>query len=205
MQDQVERLDAAGHPGDLPQQRAGARGAQPARSRRPRRALPPALRRARAAAHAAVPRLPRPRARPARAGALRRGRGALRQRVGPRLPPRVPPDSASCASATPACPFLALTATATDRVRDDIVDATPPARAASASSPASTAPTSPTRCAPRARGAYRELASLIRDELQGRAARRLRHHLLPEPRAAPKTSAGSSPPTASPRCPTTPG
>ena len=62
----------------------------------------PALRRARAAADAALPRAAG-RARDATARALRHRRGALRLAVGPRLPARVPAAVGARTSAIPAC------------------------------------------------------------------------------------------------------
>ena len=86
---------------------ARERAARPAR----RRARPP-LRRARAphdstalercAADAAT------QARCARRRPVRHRRGALRQPVGSRLPPRVRPARRSCAACSPACPIIAL-------------------------------------------------------------------------------------------------
>ncbi len=76
-----------------------------------------ALRRARAADAGRL----RGRPRALERGPLRGRRGALHQRVGPRLPARLPPHRRRCASAFPTIPFCAFTATATERVRDDIV------------------------------------------------------------------------------------
>ena len=52
----------------------------------------------------------------------RRGRGALHQRMGPRFPARIPPACRNCAPLFPGVPMMALTATATERVREDIVE-----------------------------------------------------------------------------------
>ena len=71
------------------------------------------------------PRLPRrAAARPGRRGrAARRRRGALHLRLGPRLPARLPPASATCSAELPAgIPVLATTATANDRVVADVAE-----------------------------------------------------------------------------------
>ena len=54
-------------------------------------------------------------------GADRDGRGALRERVGARLPAGVPAVGCICGASFPETPLMALTATATERVRADIV------------------------------------------------------------------------------------
>ena len=55
--------------------------------------------------------------------AARDRRGALHQRLGPRLPPRLPAHRARASTCSrPACPVLCTTATANDRVVHDIVD-----------------------------------------------------------------------------------
>ena len=89
MHDQVDRARRARHRRDLPRRHARSRR-DPARGMRSiaRRGLQARLRRAGAARRA---RLPRAAAR-ARVPADRDRRGALHQRVGPRLPARVPAD-----------------------------------------------------------------------------------------------------------------
>ncbi len=77
-----------GRAGHLPQLHPRARRGRSPRPRPPRGALPPALRRARAAHDAGLPRRPAGR----RGERGRRRRGPLHQRVGARLPPGVPPD-----------------------------------------------------------------------------------------------------------------
>ena len=53
---------------------------------------------------------------------VRHRRGPLRLPVGPRLPPRVPAARSCCTSAFPAIPRIALTATADERTRVEIVE-----------------------------------------------------------------------------------
>ena len=118
MHDQVQALDGARRPGDLP----GRDARRPQEMRERLRAL-------RAGAfklvyvapeRLALPGLPRARAR-ARRAARRDRRGALHQRVGPRLPARVPRRSAACVAELRRGCVLACTATATPIVRDEIL------------------------------------------------------------------------------------
>ena len=89
-------------------------------------ALPPALSFARAAGAAGHHRLAAARS----ARVLRHRRSALHFRMGPRVPPRVPAAELAAASTFPDKPIAAFTASATQRVRHDILAAASAARAA---------------------------------------------------------------------------
>ena len=117
MKDQVDALVDCGVPAACVNSTLTAAEKRADRRRDSRRAAEAALSLARAAADGADARLPA-------AGAAvvhRHRRGPLHQRVGPRLPARVPRAAACSRSAFPNVALHAYTATATPHVRDDIV------------------------------------------------------------------------------------
>ncbi len=118
MQDQVDALTQVGVNAAFLNSTLDRRRADGGRARRRRRRARPALRRARApgAGPHAVALLAR-----AEIVAVRHRRGALRVAVGPRLPPRVSPASKVLAERFPGVPRIALTATADERTREEIV------------------------------------------------------------------------------------
>ena len=117
--DQYEKLRRARRPVRAPRRhgaRQGARERARARSRKGGSLLVMTTPETLGAAE-----LPAPRSRKSRHLARRGRRGALHLGVGPRLPPRLPAPRRAPARARDAPPLLALTATATEQVRDDIV------------------------------------------------------------------------------------
>ena len=146
MKDQVDALDAAGVPATFLNSSLDER-------RVPRAACAASASGAYRLLYVAPERLddaglPRrsPRLRRARG---RRRRGPLHQRVGARLPARVPPARASCARRFPDAPIMALSATATERVRAGHRGDPSASATRAATSPASTGRTCSTASRPR--------------------------------------------------------
>ncbi len=104
----------------------------------------------------------------------RHRRSALHQRMGPRFPARISAARATSRDLFPNVPFMALTATATDRVRADIVEASEAARAGLLRREFQSAEPHLSR--------HPEGQSLRTDAgVRARAPARERHRLLPEP------------------------
>ena len=140
MKDQVDALQASGVAATFLNSALDGTQVALAAARALQRRVPPALRRAGAADARSFHREGE--------GVERRAdrdrRSALHQRMGPRFPAGISAAGASCGRSCLTCPIMALTATATERVRARHRQATETARAAHAMSRASTGPTSPT-------------------------------------------------------------
>ena len=138
MKDQVDALQASGVAATFLNSSLGAGEARGAAARPAQRRISPALRRARAAD---ARRLSRAIFARWNVDAARRSTRRIASANGATISARNTARLASCATRFPDVPIMALTATATERVRDDIVEQLRSARAARATSPASTART----------------------------------------------------------------